>query len=370
MNAERAQAMVAQAELDCQKIFAQIEETELYNTRKVLRAFRQHEIAARHFTPTTGYGYDDIGRSALEALFCDVLGCEAALVRPQIASGTHALAIALYGILRPGDALIAGAGKPYDTLEEVIGLAGERGNGSLRDFGVSYRQVELKDGGLDIPAILDALGADGKLVLLQRSRGYDWRSSLSVEEINEAVQAIHRKKADVVVMVDNCYGEFTHREEPKADVLVGSLIKNPGGGLAPTGGYIAGRADCVEKITYRYTSPGVGREIGSYAGGYQPFFQGLFLAPHTVAQALKTAVLAARALEMAGFSVSPAYDAPRNRHHSGHTIWRAGAADRVLPGHPGELSGGFVCSTGTVGHARLSGSCDYGGRYFCFRRQH
>ena len=241
-----------------------------------------------------------------------MLGCEAALVRPQIASGTHALAIALYGILRPGDALIAGAGKPYDTLEEVIGLAGERGNGSLRDFGVSYRQVELKDGGLDIPAILDALGADGKLVLLQRSRGYDWRSSLSVEEINEAVQAIHRKKADVVVMVDNCYGEFTHREEPKADVLAGSLIKNPGGGLAPTGGYIAGRADCVEKITYRYTSPGVGGEIGSYAGGYQPFFQGLFLAPHTVAQALKTAVLAARALEMAGFSVSPAYDAPRN----------------------------------------------------------
>lgn len=312
MNPEHAQVLIARAEKDCGAIFAQIDANEERNTQKVLRAFRRHEIAARHFAPTTGYGYDDIGRTALEALFCDVLGCEAALVRPQIASGTHALAIALYGILRPGDALIAGAGKPYDTLEEVIGLSGERGNGSLRDFGVSYRQVELKDGKLDIPGILEALGSDGKLVLLQRSRGYDWRSSLSVAEINEAVQAIHHKKADVVVMVDNCYGEFTHCEEPQADVLVGSLIKNPGGGLAPTGGYVAGRADCVEKITYRYTSPGVGGEIGSYAGGYQPFFQGLFLAPHTVAQALKTAVLAARALEMAGYEVSPAYDAPRN----------------------------------------------------------
>ena len=312
MKDPRIQEILSAALKDCETVFRKLEEVEQYNTKKVLAAFQSNAIGTRHFAPTTGYGYDDIGRTALETLFAEIFGCEAALVRPQIASGTHALALALYGILRPGDAMIAGAGKPYDTLEEVIGIAGTPGSGSLKEFGVSYRQVELKNGKLDIEGILNAIGTDGKLVLLQRSRGYDWRPSLSVDEINAAIDAIHAANPNVVVMVDNCYGEFTNTSEPHADLLVGSLIKNPGGGLAPTGGYILGRADCVEKVSYRFTSPGVGAEVGSYAGSYQPFFQGLFLAPHVVVQALKTSIYAARVLELAGFDVNPAYDAPRN----------------------------------------------------------
>ncbi|HIV29391.1 MAG TPA: methionine gamma-lyase family protein, partial [Candidatus Pullichristensenella excrementipullorum] len=270
-------------------------------------------VAGRHFAPTTGYGYDDIGRDTLSKLFAFVFETEDALVRPQIASGTHALALCLYGILRPGDEMLAAAGKPYDTLEEVIGLAGEAGNGSLRDFGIGYREVSLRaDGGIDVEGVLAQLAPAVKLVLIQRSRGYDWRPSLSVGQINEAIEAIHRVRPDVCVMVDNCYGEFTDASEPRADLLAGSLIKNPGGGLAPTGGYVAGKRAYVEKVACRLTSPGIGAEVGSYAGSYQPFYQGLFLAPHTVAQAVKSAILAARAFEMLGFAVNPAWDAPRN----------------------------------------------------------
>jgi len=304
--------LIQRAEKDCAEVFAKIEATELYNTRKIIASFQKHRVSGRHFAPTTGYGYDDIGRDTMGELIADALGCEYALVRPQIASGTHALALCLYGVLRPGDVMISGAGKPYDTMEEVIGIAGEEGCGSLKDFGVSYKQIELKNGKIDVEGILENLTDNAKLVLIQRSRGYDWRASLSVEEINEAIDAIHAKKPDTCVMVDNCYGEFTNCEEPRADLMAGSLIKNPGGGIAPTGGYIAGKKKFVDLVSYRLTSPGIGAEVGSYAGSYQPFFQGLFQAPHTVAQAVKSAVLASRVFELLGFEVNPKYDDPRN----------------------------------------------------------
>ena len=304
--------LIAHAEADCAEVFRKIDAIEIVNTRRIIESFQKHRVSQRHFAPTTGYGYDDIGRDTLGELLADALGTETALVRPQIASGTHALALCHYGILRPNDTLLSGAGKPYDTMEEVIGLTGKAGNGSLKDFGINYRQVELKDGRIDVEGILEALTPEVKLVLLQRSRGYDWRPSLSVDEINAAIDAIHAKKPDTCVMVDNCYGEFTGTEEPHADLMAGSLIKNPGGGIAPTGGYIAGKKEYVDLVAYRLTSPGIGAEVGSYAGSYQPFYQGLFQAPHTVAQAVKSAVLAARVFELLGFDVNPRFDAPRN----------------------------------------------------------
>ncbi len=304
--------IIAHAEADCAEAFSRLDEIERINTKKVLDSFKNHRVSARHFAPTTGYGYDDIGRDTLGEIFSEVLGTEAALVRPQIASGTHALALCLFGILRPGDTLLSAAGKPYDTLEEIIGLTGERGNGSLKDLGVNYKQVELKDGKPDIDAILNALTDDVKLVLIQRSRGYDWRPSLSVDEINEVIDKIHAKKPHAFVMVDNCYGEFTGIQEPKADIMAGSLIKNPGGGIAPTGGYIAGRKECVDLVSYRLTSPGIGSEVGSYAASYQPFYQGLFLAPHIVCQALRVSTLFSRAFEILGYQVHPAFNDKRN----------------------------------------------------------
>lgn len=304
--------LIQRAEADCAAAFGRMDAIELENTRKVIQAFQRHRVSARHFAPTTGYGYDDIGRDTLGEIFAEALGTEAALVRPQIVSGTHALALCLFGVLRPGDVLLSGAGKPYDTMEEVIGLAGQPGNGSLRDLGVDYAQVDLKDGKIDVPGILAALTPRVKLVLLQRSRGYDWRPSLSVEELNAAIDAIHARQPDTCVMVDNCYGEFTHAQEPRADLMAGSLIKNPGGGIAPTGGYIAGRKKFVDWVAYRLTSPGIGAEVGSYAGSYQPFYQGLFQAPHTVAQAVKTSILASAVFERLGFDVHPRYNDSRN----------------------------------------------------------
>lgn len=232
-----------------------------------------------------------------------------------IASGTHALALCLQGILRPGDLMVCGAGKPYDTLEQVIGIGGSKGEGSLSEFGIGYREVPLNGGRLDLAAIGAAVDASTKLVLLQRSRGYDWRPSLTLEEIREAAALVHEKNPDALVMVDNCYGEFTSEQEPTevgADLIAGSLIKNPGGGLAPTGGYVAGMRAAVEKVACRMTCPGIGAEVGSYAAGYQLFFQGLFLAPSTVVQAVKTAILAAKVFESLGYDVHPAFDAPRS----------------------------------------------------------
>lgn len=305
--------LIRNAETDCRDAFRRVDDIEFVNTRKVLAAFQKYRVSARHFAPTTGYGMDDIGRDTLGEMFAQVLGTEKALVRPQIASGTHALALCLYGVLRPGDEMISGAGSPYDTMEEVIGIAGEPGKGSLKEFGVSYKQLELTEAGkIDIPAITAAITDRTKLILLQRSRGYAWRPSLSVEELNEAIDAIHSVRADICVMTDNCYGEFTGTTEPRADIMAGSLIKNPGGGLAPTGGYIAGREKYVDLVAYRLTAPGIGAEVGSYAGSYQPFYQGLFHAPHTVAQAVKSAILAAAVFERLGFEVNPRYCDPRN----------------------------------------------------------
>ncbi|MBQ4157766.1 MAG: methionine gamma-lyase family protein [Clostridia bacterium] len=304
--------IINRAELDCAEAFSRLDEIERVNTKKVLDSFKKHRVSARHFAPTTGYGYDDIGRDTLGEIFAEVLGAETALVRPQIASGTHALALCLFGILRPGDSLLSAAGKPYDTLEEIIGLTGEAGHGSLKDLGVSYKQTFLKDGKLDEDAILASLTKDVKLVLIQRSRGYDWRPSLSVSEINDMIDKIHAKNPDTFVMVDNCYGEFTSQEEPHADIMAGSLIKNPGGGIAPTGGYIAGKKECVELVSYRLTSPGIGAEVGSYASSYQPFYQGLFLAPHIVCQALRVSTLFSRVFELLGYQVHPTYQDTRN----------------------------------------------------------
>ncbi len=314
---ERIARFVDEAEGECAEAFARLDAIERVNTRKVLESFQRHRISARHFAPTTGYGYDDIGRDTLSEMFAELMGCEAALVRPQIASGTHALALCLYGILRPGDVMLVASGKPYDTLEEVIGITGTPGNGSLKEYGIGYEQVDLLPGGnvnidevvrklREIPAI--------RLVELQRSRGYDWRASMSIEQIREVAEAIHAVRPDVVVMADNCYGEFTELLEPGdvgVDLIAGSMIKNPGGGIAPTGGYIAGRKDLVELVSYRLTSPGIGAEVGSYAGSYQPFYQGLFMAPHVVMQAVRTAVLAARIFEKLGYEVSPRHSEPR-----------------------------------------------------------
>ncbi|MEF9894515.1 MAG: methionine gamma-lyase family protein [Clostridia bacterium] len=313
---DQTMAFIDACEKDCAQVFEALDVIERKNTRKVLKAFQHHRVSARHFAQTTGYGYDDIGRDTLSSMFAEVLGAETALVRPQIASGTHALALCLFGVLRPGDVLLSAAGKPYDTMEQVIGLGGDAGQGSLKEYGIGYRQVELtEDGRIDIQSVVDNLDDAVRLVLIQRSRGYDWRSALTTGQIGEAVKAIHAKSSRALVMVDNCYGEFTDVVEPcdmGADLIAGSLIKNIGGGIAPTGGYIAGTREAVELVSYRLTSPGIGAEVGSYAASYQPFYQGLFEAPHVVMQAIKTGVLAARAFQKLGFAVSPAYDAPRS----------------------------------------------------------
>ena len=304
--------LMGSAERDVQDLFRELDAIERENTRHILSLFSAHRISARHFAPTTGYGYDDIGRDTLSEIFAELMGCEKALVRPQIASGTHALALCLYGILRPGDTLLAASGKPYDTLEEVIGLTGEQGSGSLKEYGIGYRQVDMTpEGTLDIQAIEDALKDDPhiRVVELQRSRGYAWRPTLSIGDIEAAARRIHSIRPDAVVMVDNCYGELTDTREPGhvgADIMAGSLIKNPGGGIAPTGGYIAGRADLIDKVACRLTSPGIGGEVGSYAASYQPYYQGLFEAPHVVMQAIRTSILAARVFEILGYPVNPA----------------------------------------------------------------
>lgn len=307
--------LVEQAEKRCQAIFARIDDTALLNTERVLDALQKHQVASRHFAPTTGYGYDDVGRDTLEKIFADLFDVEAAIVRPQIASGTHALSMCLFGLLRPGDELMYASGAPYDTLEDVIGTRGCP-PGSLREMGVTYAEVAMtEDGHLDLPAIRAAMKPNTRVVAVQRSRGYSTRPSLMPQDVEPLAQMLHAEFPNACLMVDNCYGEFVCEKEPShygADVCVGSLIKNPGGGLAPTGGYLAGRADLIERISYRLTAPGIGREVGSYAGSYQPFYQGLFLAPHVVAQAVKTATLAAAVCEALGLKSTPAPDAPRS----------------------------------------------------------
>lgn len=294
--------------------FRQIDEVAEYNQLKVLKAMQEAKVSEACLLGTTGYGYGDIGRDTLEAVYAGIFHTEDALVRPQITCGTHALALALMSNLRPGDELLSPVGKPYDTLEEVIGI--RESKGSLKEYGISYRQVELlADGGFDYENIKKALNEKTKLVTIQRSKGYQTRPTLSVERIGELIAFIKSIKPDVLCMVDNCYGEFVERIEPTdvgADMAVGSLIKNPGGGLAPIGGYITGKRECVENAAYRLTSPGLGKEVGASLGVLNSFYQGLFLAPTVTASALKGAIFAANIYEKLGYRVVP--DSTESRH--------------------------------------------------------
>ena len=294
--------------------FAAIDETAEYNQLKVIKAMQDNRVSDIHFAATTGYGYNDLGRDTLEDVYASVFHTESALVRPNLISGTHALHVALSGNLRPGDELLSPVGKPYDTLEEVIGI--RESAGSLKEYGVIYRQVDLlPDGSFDFDGIAAAVNEKTKLVTIQRSKGYATRPTLSVERIGQLIAFIKERKPDVICMVDNCYGEFVERMEPAdvgADMMVGSLSKNPGGGLAPIGGYIAGRKDCIDRASYRLTAPGLGREVGASLGLNQSFYQGLFLAPTVVAGALKGAVFAANVYEKLGFSVVPNSTEPRH----------------------------------------------------------
>ena len=294
--------------------FSLIDETGGINQLKVLSAMQKNRISAEHFNGSTGYGYNDAGRDDLERVYADVFHTEDALVRSQITCGTHALSLALAANLRPGDELVSISGKPYDTLEEVIGI--RPSPGSLAEYGITYRQVDLKkDGSFDFAAIREALGPRTRLAAIQRSKGYLTRPSLSVDAIGEAIRFVRELRPDILVMVDNCYGEFVERSEPSdfgADMTVGSLIKNPGGGLAPMGGYIAGTKECVERCAVRLTSPGLGREVGASLGINRSFFQGLFLAPVVTASALKGAIFAANLFERFGFSCVPDGSEPRH----------------------------------------------------------
>lgn len=294
--------------------FEEIDRTAEYNQLKVIKALQTHKVSAECFMGSSGYGYNDLGRDTLEEVYATCFKGEAALVRPQITCGTHALALALMSNLRPGDELLSPVGKPYDTLEEVIGIRPSKG--SLTEYGVSYRQVDLlPDGSFDYGNIKKALNDKTKLVTIQRSKGYQTRPTLSVERIGELISFIKNIKPDIICMVDNCYGEFVERKEPLeagADMIVGSLIKNPGGGLAPIGGYIVGKKECVENAAYRLTSPGLGKEVGASLGVIQSFYQGLFLAPTVVAGALKGAIFAANIYESLGYPVVP--NSTESRH--------------------------------------------------------
>lgn len=299
---------IDKTEAKCRAQFARIDETVYKNQKKVLDAFRTHKIALRHFAPTSGYGYDDVGRDTLNALYADVLNAEKAVVSPLIASGTHALTIALFAVLRPGDTILSVTGEPYDTLHDVID---GKGIGSLREFGIRFGSVDLKNGRIDSDAVKAAVKKlNPQWIFIQRSRGYNWRDALSIDEIAGAIADI-RRYADCPVMVDNCYGEFVETVEPcavGADLVAGSLIKNIGGGLAPTGGYVAGKAAYVDLAACRLIAPGIGTEVGSYAAGYRLFYQGLFMAPHVTAQALKTSVLFGAAFSSLGYDTMPAPD--------------------------------------------------------------
>ena len=297
-----------------QERFRQIDSMAEYNQMKVLKAMRKNQVSEACLLGTTGYGYNDLGRDTLEAVYADVFHTEDALVRPQITCGTHALALALMSNLRPGDELLSPVGKPYDTLEEVIGIRPSKG--SLAEYGVTYRQVDLlEDGSFDYESIRKCIRSKTRLVTIQRSKGYQTRPTLSVERIGELIAFVKSLKPDIICMVDNCYGEFVEEKEPSdvgADMVVGSLIKNPGGGLAPIGGYIAGKKACVENAAFRLTSPGLGKEVGASLGILKDFYQGLFLAPTVTAGALKGAVFAANISEKLGYDVVP--DGSESRH--------------------------------------------------------
>lgn len=302
---KQTKIIVAQAEEKLKKQFQEVDEIALVNQARVLDAFRSNNLGQRHFAPTNGYGYDDIGRDTLCKIFAELFGTQSAIVSPLIVSGTHALSLTLFSLLGRGDKMLSVTGSPYDTLQTVIN--GDN-IGSLKDLGVKYQQVELKNGDFDWENIEKSVDNDTKLVFVGRSRGYEWRDALTVEQIGKVAKLVKSLNPDTIVMCDNCYGEFIDTFEPTAvgvDVTAGSMIKNIGGGIAPTGGYVCGRADLIEKISYRLTAPSIGMEVGSYAYGYKDFYQGLFLAPHVVAQAVKTSLLFGQVFSDVGYNTMP-----------------------------------------------------------------
>ena len=304
-----------QAIIDVENEFKIYDEIREYNQLKVLKAFQEERISDNHFTNSTGYG--DIGRDTLDLVYARIFNAEKALVRPHFVNGTHALGTALFGNLRPGDTILAVTGSPYDTLHSVIGISGEENIGSLKEYGVNYKQVDLVDGKINIKKALEMIKDDEsiKLIHMQRSTGYGFRNAFQVKELGEAIKAIKELREDLIVFVDNCYGEFIDIIEPTdvgADLIAGSLIKNIGGGIAPTGGYIVGKEKYVEQASYRLTVPGIGAECGCTFGVMKDFYQGLFLAPHVAIEALKGAIFCARIMELAGFEVLPKYNDKRS----------------------------------------------------------
>ena len=306
--------LVEEVEQMIKPIHEKIEERIDRNQFRVLKSYQNHKVSDSHFIPSTGYGYDDYGRDTLDKIYAEVFGGEAGLVRIQMISGTHAIATALYGVLRPGDELLYITGKPYDTLEEIIGIRGQ-GTGSLKEYGITYNSVDItEDGKFDFQAVAKALKSNTKMVAIQRSKGYAARPSFTIDQIEEIIRFVKEIKTDVVVFVDNCYGEFTEDLEPchvGADLIAGSLIKNPGGGLAKTGGYIVGKQKWVEACSYRLTVPGIGAEAGASLYNLQDMYQGFFLAPHVVGQSLKGAVFTAALLERLGMNSNPKWDSKR-----------------------------------------------------------
>ncbi|MDR6997780.1 aminotransferase class I/II-fold pyridoxal phosphate-dependent enzyme [Neobacillus niacini] len=313
-NGEKLQPIVSEVEKQIAEVHKRIEERAEVNQFRVLQSYQKHKVSDSHFIPSTGYGYDDIGRDTLELVYADVFGGEAGLVRPQIISGTHAISIALFGVLRPGDELLYITGKPYDTLEEIVGIRGN-GVGSLKEFGITYDSVSLSSAGsVDWDSVAAKIKANTKMIGIQRSKGYATRPSFTIAEIKEMISFVKEIKSDVVVFVDNCYGEFVEELEPchvGADLMAGSLIKNPGGGIAKTGGYIVGKKQWVEACSYRMTSPGIGAEAGASLYSLQEMYQGFFLAPHVVGEAVKGAVFTAAMLEKLGMNSSPKWDSQR-----------------------------------------------------------
>ena len=312
---EKVLALAAEAQSGLTEQFARIDAIAEENTRKVLAAFQNHRVAESYFAGTTGYGYDDQGRDELDKIYAEIFGTEEALVRIQFVNGTHAITCALFGAVMPGDTLVYAVGAPYDTLQSVIGTTGDA-RGTLLDYGIKYKEVGLKDNAPDKEALAEAVRDPSvKAVIIQRSKGYSTRATLSVAEIGELAKLIKDNNPNAAVLVDNCYGEFVETLEPTqvgADLVVGSLIKNPGGGLAPTGGYIAGRADLVQAAAQRLTVPGIGGECGCTMGNNRALYQGLFMAPHVVAQAVKTAVFAAKLMELLGYETEPKSDQVRH----------------------------------------------------------
>jgi cystathionine beta-lyase family protein involved in aluminum resistance len=311
---ERVLSLMEQAERKAMGKLQEIDRVVDHNSWKVIKAFQKHKVSDYHFAGSTGYGYNDRGREVLDLVYADVFGAEAALVRPHFVSGTHTIGTALFGVLRPGDELLMMTGRPYDTLHKVIGEPGD-GKGSLQDWGICYGEVELlEDGSVNFEEVSRRIGPNTKVVGIQRSRGYSWRPSFTVEQIGDMVRFVKEIKPDIIVFLDNCYGEFTERMEPTevgVDLMAGSLIKNPGGGLAPTGGYVAGKSKYVELASYRLTAPGIGGEVGAMLGTTRAIYQGLFLAPHLVGQAVKGSVFAASLFEEIGFVTHPRWDDPR-----------------------------------------------------------